>query len=58
MSDFPLIPAIIGLFLVGLVVAICVHSCKLADECEAKGGQWYRPYKSSGICLKPGTVMP
>jgi hypothetical protein len=44
----------VALFCVG----VGLHSCKQSRECEARGGQWYQPYKSSGVCLKPGSVMP
>ena len=58
MSDFPVIPTVICVFAGLLIIALCVANCARMDECEAKGGTWFQPYKSSGVCLKPGTVMP
>lgn len=47
--------------LVAVVVAIfaafAAHRWEQFDECEAKGGTAHCPYKSSCVCLKPGTVI-
>jgi hypothetical protein len=56
-SDSPIALAAIA-FGALLLIALCYANCQRRDECKAKGGEWYQPYKSSGVCLKPGTVMP
>jgi hypothetical protein len=40
-----------------LVTAFAVSRCAWEDECRAKGGTPYCAYKSSCVCLKPGTVI-
>jgi hypothetical protein len=45
-----------GVF-VALIVWLVMRQNDWADECRAKGGVPYCAYKSSCLCLKPGTVL-
>lgn len=52
----------LGIFLFVVAIAALVlvamkDESERSDACAARGGTWYHPYKSEGICLKPGTVL-
>lgn len=54
---------VFGLLLV-LIVFICIavpasikQDNEYKDVCESKGGHYYKPYKSSPICLKSEDVI-
>lgn len=44
-------------FVLLIMTALVVANCAQQETCESRGGQWYQPYKSRGICLKPGAIQ-
>lgn len=62
-KDDPLSALIVSLLVLLLVVSVPLLICsgvkdsEKKDTCESKGGFYYQPYKSSGICLKSGDVI-
>lgn len=48
----------VAVTLAGLVVAAVIQDSEGKERCEARGGYWYHAYKSPGVCLSKGTVLP
>lgn len=48
---------LLGILGVCIALAIAGES-KKEEKCIAKGGEWHGQYKSEGLCLPKGAVIP